>query len=106
MNPSSAIIPRAGVKKKQNRKTARLQPMKMKQYIANEYIFEPSKSEIAYFMNSLNEILNGFVKVLIRVDDLRQFPVYLSSLRAPGRLGFFQFLGYGLTIFDLLPEAL
>jgi len=34
--------------------------MKMKQYIANEYIFEPSKSEIAYFMDSLNEILNGF----------------------------------------------
>ena len=32
----------------------------MKQYIANEYIFEPSKSEIAYFMDSLNEILNGF----------------------------------------------
>jgi hypothetical protein len=34
--------------------------MQMKQYIANEYIFEPSKSEIAYFMDSLNEILNGF----------------------------------------------
>jgi len=48
------------VKEKLNQSTAHPQPMQMKQYIANEYVFEPSKAEIAYFMDSLNEILNGF----------------------------------------------